>query len=145
MGYARQIPLWRRAGFRVELHFLSLPSAETTPYGRRRDLEIVPTLSRGAWTISARAGESRLTDWEARDASRLELLVRRDFRRGWATLSAVRATFSDTATVQRETTYVVAGFPFRSRVESTGSVDRGYEMGQAEVESFLEELTPRSR
>jgi predicted ABC-type ATPase len=28
MGYARQIPLWRRAGFRVELHFLSLPSAD---------------------------------------------------------------------------------------------------------------------
>jgi hypothetical protein len=103
----------------------------------RRDLEIVPTLSRGAWTISARAGESRLTDWEERDASRLELLVRRDFRRGWATLSAVRATFSDTATVQRETTYVVAGFPFRSRVESTGSVDRGYEMGQAEVGGML--------
>ena len=28
MGYARQIPQWRRSGFRVELHFLSLPSAD---------------------------------------------------------------------------------------------------------------------
>lgn len=27
-GYARQIPAWREAGYRVELYFLSLPSAE---------------------------------------------------------------------------------------------------------------------
>lgn len=27
-GYARRIPLWQRAGFRVELFFLGLPSAE---------------------------------------------------------------------------------------------------------------------
>jgi predicted ABC-type ATPase len=29
MGYARQIPAWREAGYRVELHFLTLPDAET--------------------------------------------------------------------------------------------------------------------
>jgi predicted ABC-type ATPase len=28
LGYARQIPQWRQAGFRVELYFLSLPSAD---------------------------------------------------------------------------------------------------------------------
>jgi predicted ABC-type ATPase len=28
MNYARQIPLWRKAGYRVKLIFLSLPSAE---------------------------------------------------------------------------------------------------------------------
>lgn len=28
MGYARQIPRWRQAGYRVELFFLSLPSAD---------------------------------------------------------------------------------------------------------------------
>jgi predicted ABC-type ATPase len=28
LGYARQIPLWRGLGFRVELYFLSLPSAD---------------------------------------------------------------------------------------------------------------------
>ena len=28
MGYARQIPAWREAGYRVELFFLGLPSAE---------------------------------------------------------------------------------------------------------------------
>ena len=28
LGYARQIPRWRQAGFRVELYFLSLPSAD---------------------------------------------------------------------------------------------------------------------
>lgn len=28
LGYAREIPQWRQAGFRVELYFLSLPSAD---------------------------------------------------------------------------------------------------------------------
>lgn len=28
MGYARQIPRWRQSGYRVELFFLSLPSAD---------------------------------------------------------------------------------------------------------------------
>ena len=103
----------------------------------RRDLDVVPTLSRGAWTLSARVRSSRLIDWERRPARSLELLVRRDFARGWASLTAARASFGDTATVTRDTTYVVAGFPFRGRVESRGAIDRGYDAGQLELGGVL--------
>jgi hypothetical protein len=99
----------------------------------RRDVEVAPTLSRGAWTVAARAGSSRLIDWERRSSRSIELLVRRDFARGWASLAAARSTFGDTATIVRDTTYVVAGFPFRGRVESQGEIDRGYDIGQLEL------------
>jgi hypothetical protein len=99
----------------------------------RRDVEIAPTLSRGPWTLAARIGSSRLIDWENRSSRSLELLVRRDFTRGWASLGAARSTFGDTATIVRDTTYVVAGFPFRGRVESSGEIDRGYDAGRLEL------------
>jgi hypothetical protein len=99
----------------------------------RRDLEVAPTLSRGPWTLAARIGSSRLTDWEDRSSRSLEMLVRRDFARGWASLIAARSSFGDTATVSRDTTFVVAGFPFHGSVESLGEVDRGYDVGQLEL------------
>ena len=92
--------------------------------------------------MSLRYGLSRVTrDRTSLTATRFELVAHGTVGRTTFTLSGARAAFSELMTVVRDTTYVVAGFPFRGRYNAEADVSRAYLDAEASVQWQLRSAT----
>lgn len=86
-------------------------------------------------TTSARYGVSRvMRDRQSLTASRFELVAQATLGRTTLTLSGARAQFTESMMVVRDTTYFVAGFPFRGRYNTEADVARAYLDAEANVQ-----------
>ena len=92
----------------------------------RQDISVAPRLAHGAWTVSAEVSVTEMHEWEKRTADAAALMLRREFLFGALTLGAKRVAFADSQTITRDTTYLVAGFEYRSRYRQFGRGRREY-------------------
>ena len=94
---------------------------------RRLDVTLGPTFAAGPYEGALRAHLARLSlDDDARGGVGGELLVQRRHRSARVTLSVSGLQFDDRALGWHDTTYYVAGFPFRSRYQALDDVRRSY-------------------
>ena len=92
----------------------------------REELALGPRLARGAWTVSGDFAVTEMHEWEKRTATAAALTLRREFLFGALTLGAKRVAFADSQTITRDTTYLVAGFEYKSRYRQFGRGQREY-------------------
>ena len=103
----------------------------------REELAFGPRLARGAWTVSGDVTLTELHEWEKRTATSAALRLRREFLFGALTLGARRVAFADSQTVTRDTTYIVAGFEYKSRYRQFGRGQREYVDALVGVDIYL--------
>ncbi len=131
-GELRTSPVWGQ--WRLGLDALSGRGRRPTIFNEDRlDLAVGPVLDHPEWQISTQYGVTRLVDWERRIVRRAEMSVRRELGAGYVAIAGRRTTFPDTITVQRDTTYVVAGFPFTGQRIEFGHRRRSYFDGEVEL------------
>jgi hypothetical protein len=126
----------RRPGFSGELVAFGSATNHHSFYRARRVEGKVGVLWAGTVMEGAlRWGVSQISnDGASLTPTRVEVEARRVLGPATVTLFGARSSFRDSLSAVRDTTYIVAGFPFRSRYQTAVSLTRAYLDAEARVQ-----------